>query len=200
MANNKIEKMKQVYAKYPTELKENLSLVRIFEYSDFTRVPKEHKKILKKEFDKVNKTKNLLRSKFLKTITGPERKIVKSSCQDFYYEVEILGYDLENAENLVELSKAQIQRIKSEYDNLKRGKRKEATKELETLRSKVLLYCIAKEKIKFYYDAISKNNKYGLKAIKIRNKIENKQRNKINAIDNKIANLTKVVNATPGKK
>ncbi len=200
MANNKMDQMRAVYAKFPPELRENLSAVRIFEYSDLTRVPKEHKKILKKEFDKVNKTKNTLKAKFLKGITGKERKVVKSFYKDFCYEVEILGYDLENADNLIDLAKAQISRIKGEYDNYKRSKRKEATRELDTLRSKVLMYCIAREKVKFYYDAISNNNKYGLKAIKIRTKIENKQRNKINAIDKKIANLTKVLNATPGRK
>lgn len=194
MANDKMLKMKEVYAKFPEELKLNLSMARIYEYSDLSRIPKEHKKILEKEFAKIIKEKNMLRSKVLKTLTAADRKIVRENYSDYAYEADMLGLDLENTDNLINLAKDEITTIKCEYDSYKRSKKKEATRNLEKLRSEVLMYCVAREKIKFYYDAISNNAKYGLKAIKIRKRIEKKQRKQIQKIDDKIARLTKILN------
>ncbi len=194
MANAKLKRMKEIYLDFPEQLKENLSMIRIFEYSDLTRVPKEHKKLLEKEYAKLKKEQNALRNKIVKSLSRADSKVVKENYQDFMYESDILGLDLENADNLITIGKDEIKRIKSEYDEYKRAKRKESTKKLEKLRSEVLLYCIAREKIKFYYDAISNDEKYGLKAIKIRKIYEKQKRKEVNKIDNRIAKLTKILN------
>lgn len=199
MAKYKIGKMKEIYNEFPEDLKENLSMVRIFKYTDLDRIPKEHRKVLAVEFKRLEKEQMRFTKQILDRLSPNERKCVKALYEDFGYESDTLALDLENSDNQIEIAKDEIRRIKSEFDDYNKSKRKESNRRLEKLRSEVLMYCISREKIKFYYDAVSNSQKYGVRAIKIRNKIEKSQRREIAKIDQKIAKLTKIVNANPSQ-
>lgn len=197
MSAYKLEKMKEIYFGFSDEFKLALSIVRILEHTDLDKVDKVHKKGLKKETALAIKNKNKLRKAEIKTLSGSDKSCFKKCLEDFGYEVDILAFDLENADYEIEKAKEEIQYIRQGMDSLSKGKRRKITAKLDKIKAKVLMYCIAREKIKFYYDSISNSAKFGYKAIKIRKEYDVKYKGKIAAIDKNIARQTKILNTKP---
>ncbi len=197
MSAYKLEEMKEIYFSFTEEFKLALSIVRIYGHTDLSKVDKVHKRGLDKEIKKATKHKEKLKKTETKILTSKQKSLFKKGLEDFSYEVEILGYDLENADNEINIAKDEIQAIKMDLHNLNRSKKKKATKELEKLKAKVLMYCIAREKIKFYFDSISNNAKFGYQAIKIRREYDRKTRSKVASYDRQIAKYTKILNTPP---
>ncbi len=194
MSKIKIDRLKDIYGDFPELTKEILSNARIYQFTELNKIPKKHRSILLKDQKGLIKQKDELLKNVLAEMPKQDRNLFKKGYDQLGMQAEILGYDLDNADEVIYAAKQEIKRIKGEYDTYSRGKKKEANKRIDYLRSKVLMYSLSREKIKVYYDAISKSPRYGLQAIKIRTKIEKKQRAKIAKIDKRILALTKIVN------
>ncbi|MFI3261240.1 MAG: hypothetical protein R3Y13_05980 [bacterium] len=197
MSAYKLEKMKEIYFGFTEDFKLALSIVRIYGHTDLSKVDKVHKKGLTKSMREAIKSKDKLKKQETKHLKSADKSLFGKGLEDFGYEVEILAYDLENADYQIENTKVEIQSIKDSIHGLSKGKKKSATKQLDKLKAQTLMYCIAREKIKFYYDSISNNAKFGYKAIKIR-KIYDKQTSaQVASLDRQIARQTKILNTPP---
>lgn len=197
MSAYKLETMRELYDDFDMEFKEVLSKVRVFKYSDYSILDKENKTLLQKEYKALLKTKKSMSNKLYKTLKNKQVNICKSTFADFCMELDILNYDLETADNEIDVAGDEAQYIINTLDDLKKSKKKGAKKKIEKYKARERFFYVSRKKIKSHYDAISASPKFGLKAIKIRKEIDKDQKRTIKSIDKKITKLYKIVTAEP---